>query len=296
MTLSDRPVDSPISVIDSDDVFEARIAWPGVTSSSSANTACLIFIRSGTASITKSTSPKPSYSVVPWMRPRIAAACSSACSWVIFSFFTRRASWPFVTSLAFSSPVSMNFCSTSFSTTSTSAEASTWAISPPMVPAPTTAALNTNIWSSSEGDGARRQGPSDRGGRLQSRLLRRLRGEPAQRAGERVVLGAADEEHVDEGPERAADRHLVVELELHDRALVLLICREGHPLGAVELLLEHVHLVLSWRQRPPHALGHGAATAWHAAPDELRALVWPRIVDAIHTSEAVDEGWPAGDV
>src|SRR3954451_22582466 len=168
----------------------------------------------------------------------------------------------------------MNFCSTSFSTTSTSAEASTWAISPPMVPAPTTAALNTNIWSSSEGDGARRQGPSDRGGRLQGRFLRRLGGEAAQRAGERVVLRAADEEDVDKGPERAADRHLVVEFELHHGAL-LLVGGEGHALGAVELLLEHVHLVLSRRQGPHHAFGDGAAAAGHALPDDLGALVRP---------------------
>ena len=59
-TLSGRWVASPISVIDRPEVLEARIAWPGVTASSSANTACLISIFSGTASITKSTSPKPS--------------------------------------------------------------------------------------------------------------------------------------------------------------------------------------------------------------------------------------------
>jgi hypothetical protein len=53
-------VASPISVMDSDEVLDARIAWPGVTASSSANTACLTGIRSGTASITKSTSPKAS--------------------------------------------------------------------------------------------------------------------------------------------------------------------------------------------------------------------------------------------
>ena len=55
-----RLVASAISEIDSDDVLEARIAWPGVTVSSSENTACLISIFSGTASTTKSTSPKPS--------------------------------------------------------------------------------------------------------------------------------------------------------------------------------------------------------------------------------------------
>ena len=57
--MSGRSVASPISVIDSDEVLDARIAWPGVQASSSAKTACLISIRSGTASITKSTSPKP---------------------------------------------------------------------------------------------------------------------------------------------------------------------------------------------------------------------------------------------
>ena len=59
-TLSGRWVASPISVIERPEVLEARIAWPGVAASSSAKTACLISIFSGTASITKSTSPKPS--------------------------------------------------------------------------------------------------------------------------------------------------------------------------------------------------------------------------------------------
>jgi hypothetical protein len=59
-TFSGRLVISPISVIESPDVLEARIAWPGVEASRSANTWCLISIFSGTASITKSTSPKPS--------------------------------------------------------------------------------------------------------------------------------------------------------------------------------------------------------------------------------------------
>ena len=51
---------SAISVIDSPEVLEARTAWPGVAASSSAKTACLIAIFSGTASIAKSTSPNPS--------------------------------------------------------------------------------------------------------------------------------------------------------------------------------------------------------------------------------------------
>ena len=59
-TLSGRCVASAISVIESPDVFVARTACPGVTASRSAKTWCLISIFSGTASITKSTSPKPS--------------------------------------------------------------------------------------------------------------------------------------------------------------------------------------------------------------------------------------------
>src|SRR4051812_20883928 len=79
------------------------------------------------------------------MRPMTASSWASACSWVIFSLETSRESCACVTSRAFSSPTSTNFWSTSLSTTGTSAAAMTWAISPPMVPAPTTAALKTNI-------------------------------------------------------------------------------------------------------------------------------------------------------
>ncbi len=60
MTLSGRTVAAAMSLIIRPEVFDARIAWPGVTASSSAKTACLISSFSGTASITKSTSPKPS--------------------------------------------------------------------------------------------------------------------------------------------------------------------------------------------------------------------------------------------
>src|SRR4051794_41021521 len=79
------------------------------------------------------------------MRPSSASTCSSACSWVMRSFLTSLATWPCVTSRAFCSPASTKRWSTSLSTTGMSAAAITWAISPPMVPAPTTAALNTNM-------------------------------------------------------------------------------------------------------------------------------------------------------
>src|SRR5215210_2282456 len=196
--------------MDSDDVLEARMAWPGVSASSSPNTACLISIFSGTASTTKSTSPKPSYSVVPWMRPRISAAWASACSCVSFSFLTRRPSWPSVTCLAFSRPWSMNFWSTSLSTTGMSAEAMTCAISPPIVPAPTTAALKTNMdW----------------------RLLKELRvrvqlpAEADQGALQGVPQRAADEEHVDDRAQRVV------------RLLKFVLQRERHR-GAVRQRLE----------------------------------------------------------
>src|SRR3954469_5170482 len=244
MTLSGRLVASPISVTDSALVLELRIAWPGVTSSSSANTACLMFMRSGTASITKSTSPKPSYSVVPWMRPTSACACSSACSWVSFSFLTRRPNWACVTCVAFSRPWSTNFWSTSFSTTSTSAAASTWAISPPIVPAPTTAALNTNmagetlrsLWRGGTADW-----PRGAPGRLQRGFLGRLGGEPLERAGERVGLRAADEDEVDEVAQRVPALELVVERQRERGGVVVVRCGgELGRLGADQLLLEHL--------------------------------------------------------
>src|SRR3954471_14980673 len=79
------------------------------------------------------------------MRPTTSSTCWSAWSWVSFSFLTSRASWPVVTSRAFSRPTSTNFRSTSLRTTGMPAAAMTWAISPPIVPAPTTAALKTNM-------------------------------------------------------------------------------------------------------------------------------------------------------
>ena len=79
------------------------------------------------------------------IRPSVCAACASACSWESLPFSTSLATCRCVTSRAFSSPASTNLWSTSLSRTGTSADAITWAISPPMTPAPTTAALNTNM-------------------------------------------------------------------------------------------------------------------------------------------------------
>src|SRR3954452_13045710 len=73
------------------------------------------------------------------------SAWASACSWLSLPFSTSLAVWRCVTSRAFSSPASTYLWSTSLSRTGTSADAITWAISPPMTPAPTTAALKTNM-------------------------------------------------------------------------------------------------------------------------------------------------------
>src|SRR5215207_4957205 len=85
------------------------------------------------------------------MLPITSASRASACSWVSFSFLTRRESWPSVTARAFSTAASTNFWSMSLTTTGMSAAAIAWAISPPMVPPPTTAALETNIACESSG-------------------------------------------------------------------------------------------------------------------------------------------------
>ncbi len=138
-------------MIDSEDVFDARIAWPGVAASSSANTLCLISIRSGTASTTKSTSPNASYEVVPWMRPSTASICCAACSAVILPFSASLLICPLVTLRASSRPACTSASSMSFSTTGMPAAAIVWAICPPIVPAPTTAALNTNMLGVSSG-------------------------------------------------------------------------------------------------------------------------------------------------
>src|SRR5687767_4925906 len=187
-------------------------------------------MRSGTASTTKSTSPNPSYSVVPVMRPTISSACLSASSWVIFSFLTSEPSWPVVTCCAFSSPWSTNFCSTSFSTTSTPDEAITWAISPPIVPAPTTAALNTYIRSVPPVVAAR--------GRLQSRFLFRLGGEAAEGPVDRGGKGPADEQDVGDLPQDARLGEPIVELERDPGHLEVVRRLEGHGLGGAHRLLE----------------------------------------------------------
>src|SRR5215212_11228915 len=115
------------------------------------------------------------------------------------------------------------------------ADETTWAISPPMVPAPTTAALNTNM-----------------AARLQGRFLSRLRREARERAPEHLREGAPDEEDVGHGAERAALLQLVVELDRDERVLVPDL--EGERLRARQLLLEDLRGEATGRA-DGHALG-----------------------------------------
>src|SRR3954454_24045395 len=91
----------------------------------------------------------------------------------------------------------------SLRTTGMPAELMTWAISPPIVPAPTTAALVTNM-----------------AARLLRWFVRRLCGAAPQGAVQSHCEGAADEEDVGQLAQRAAALELVIERQ-EDIATVL---------------------------------------------------------------------------
>src|SRR4051794_29761413 len=165
------------------------------------------------------------------MRPMIASSCSSACSWVIFSFDTSLSTLAFVSSRALSRPWSTNSCLTSLRTTGMSAAAITWAISPPIVPAPTTAALNTNKFPPIfDGRGRSPREPRERTGgawRLAAGLGRQENKRPLQG---RLHL-RADEEDVADPAEDALGCELVAHLQGHRGRLL----RSGE--GGEELAL-----------------------------------------------------------
>ena len=125
-----RLVAAAISVIDSEDVFEAKMAVGATTASRAANTSRLAARFSIAASITRSRSAKSASCVVPWMRAWMAVFCSAV-------------------SLPFSTPPARNFSmrarplasaasSTSRTRTSKPACAATCTIPEPMRPQPTT--------------------------------------------------------------------------------------------------------------------------------------------------------------
>src|SRR4051812_21236762 len=158
------------------------------------------------------------------MRPRISPTCWSAWSCVIFSFLTCDPVWILETSSALWSPWSTNFWSMSLRTTGMPAELMTWAISPPIVPAPTTAALVTNM-----------------AARLQRRLFASLCGKAPEGAFQSHCERSADEQNIGQAVERAVLREFVI--ELHQRPLRL----EEDRLATVELIFEdlghHVRVV-----------------------------------------------------
>src|SRR3954468_4267557 len=92
----------------------------------------------------------------------------------------------------------------SLRTTGMPAELMTWAISPPIVPAPTTAALVTNM-----------------AARLQPRFVLSLCGKAAKSALQSHRQRAPDEQHVGQPAQRSARRELVVEPERDKRSLAI---------------------------------------------------------------------------
>src|SRR3954454_9735271 len=153
------------------------------------------------------------------MRPRICATCSPACSWVIFSFLTCDPVWIFETSSALWRPWSTKFWSMSLRTTGMPAELMTWAISPPIVPAPTTAALVTNM-----------------AARLQRRFVLSFRGKAPESAFQSHCEGAPDEQDVGQTTERPTGREGVVEAQ--DDVAAILDGLEAGSLHRGHLLVE----------------------------------------------------------
>src|SRR4051794_18470898 len=150
----------------------------------------------------------------------------------------------------------------SLRTTEMPAELITWAISPPIVPAPTTAALVTNM-----------------AARLQRCLVRSLRGKPPQSAFQSHRQRPADEEDVRQAAQRAAGRQLVV--ELHDHGADV----EPQRLRPTQLILEDLggeDPVITLDD----TLGHAATTRGRALPDDLRAHGGPALTDLDHVPEA----------
>ena len=177
-----------------------------------------------------------------------------------------------------------------------------WAISPPIVPAPTTAALKTNIGlGASEivrGGKSRREasgrGPGAGRPRADRGELLDLEPEPQQRPLQRLGHLAADEEALGEPGERAALRERVRELETDRRRLApgdlelgsqlaaRLRVRERDPVQAARLVREHP---LADRPRP------AGVERQTSVPPCLRI---PGL--RLDRLEAVDPGRPAGGV
>src|SRR4051812_29639396 len=186
------------------------------------------------------------------MRPTISSVCALPSSSVIFSFETSRPTWPSVTLRASARPASTNFCLTSLSTTSIPAAAMVWAIWPPMVPAPTTAALNTNM-------------PRTLCVAQRRALRRELAREADQGARERLALARPDEQRVDDRSQGPGGPVLELVAQFKGQPdLVAFERGEGDRLRAAELGivdaagLAHPRLVaLDGFHHAPTAVGRG---------------------------------------
>src|SRR5436190_4287789 len=230
------------------------------------------------------------------MRPVTASSRSSACSWVSLSFFTSAPSWRSVTSCAFAMPASTNFCSTSFRTTGMSAFAIAWAISPPMVPAPTTAALNTNKLASESrvadaGGYMAQTGPGDRRSGLEPvrGALHDLGGERGERSLEREAHLRAHEQGVGDLHERPALPQVIGQLLAHDRS-ALRGC-EAHRELALGLWIGETDAMSLGLAVLQHPLGHLAATGAAGAPSK-RPIDLGISIDAEDDAELVDPRRP----
>src|SRR3954447_17502138 len=198
------------------------------------------------------------------MRERIRSRSASACSCASLPFFTRLASWRSVTSRAFSSPWSTNRWSTSLRITGRSAAATTWAISPPMTPAPTTAALNTNM-------GRTLASAAELAFRCQFGV------EPPQRAPQRVGLRPADEEQVDQRGDEFAVLQAVLERERDLPRLGLRL--ERHALRALQARVLDGEAMAESHLVGEDGLRHPAAALRRRVPQAPGALAGPVVVE-----------------
>src|SRR3954471_13490772 len=135
-------------------------------------------------------------------------------------------------------PASTSSCLTSLRTTGNPDAAIVCAICPPMVPAPTTAALNTNTLGTPRNrDSDPRGGRRGTAGAYSEQVVRRLQlaAEAGQRAAQGLGHRAADEEPVDDRDQRPALLDLVLEGQGHAAAGVARLERD--PLRAAQRLV-----------------------------------------------------------
>src|SRR4051812_27664802 len=142
-----------------------------------------------------------------------------------------------------------------------------------MTPAPTTAALNTNMAATLA--------------ELGLALVR----EAGERAGQRVADRAADEQAVDDRRQQASLLELVVQPERDPDAVGRRL--EAHALRAVEPAVLDRERLAGARLVLEHLLGDPAAAAGPGVPDEARAGVRPVALEAGHVAEPVDPRGPA---